>query len=137
MKKIIVLYGRANCGKSETIKNVFKILNSNYPTAMVDIIFSGSDIKILMKNLKGLTVGIESQGDPNSRLDQSLQDFQNAQCDIIICTSRTRGMTVNWINSLANSFQIGWIRKISTKSSSQQSANNKSDAQILIQKASL
>jgi hypothetical protein len=49
----------------------------------VNVIATGADIKVIMTNIKSLSVGIESQGDSHSHLEQSLIDFENAVCDII------------------------------------------------------
>lgn len=40
-------------------------------------------MKVIISGVKGQIVGIETQGDPNSRLQDSLEDFLNASCDVI------------------------------------------------------
>ena len=54
MGKIFALYGPANCGKSESIRNVFDILKSKYPSATINQIYFGADIKIIITGVKGL-----------------------------------------------------------------------------------
>jgi hypothetical protein len=101
MGDIFALQGRGDCGKSATIMMVFTMLHAKYPSAQVNDFFPGvtCDKKVIMTGVKGKKIGIESQGDPNSRLEQSLIDFESAGCDIIFCTARTSGMTVAWILS--------------------------------------
>ena len=110
MSDIYALQGRGNSGKSDTIIKVFNELVRKYPSASVQQLSSGThDIKAILTNLKGYKVGIESQGDPGSRLQQSLQDFANANCTIIICATRTSGMTVSWVNSLSPPYVVHFI----------------------------
>ena len=78
MKTIIALKGRANSGKSSTVKKTYQILQDLYPNALCNVLKDGADIKIIM-TINGIKVGIESQGDPDSRLKESLQDFSKAQ----------------------------------------------------------
>jgi hypothetical protein len=137
MGNLFALYGKANCGKSETIRNVFGLLQSKYPSAAVNQIYSGTDIKVIMTGVKGLSVGIESQGDPNSRLGQSLIDFENAGCDIIFCASRTSGMTVNWIKSHSGTYTIDWTHQNYVSAKSGHATNNQTVAGNLIAKAGL
>jgi len=117
MAEIYVVQGPANCGKTSTIKEIFKILNTKYPNcikevylpiaarkfwkskqyqAALNFIFNPKnpkdrkkDIKIEMQNVKNFLVGIESQGDPPYlRLEKSLEVFSNNGCDIIFCAER-------------------------------------------------
>ena len=87
MKTIIAIYGRKNEGKSETIKNVCRILLSNFPNSVPSIpiheIDYNSDILLTIK-LGSTLIGIESQGDPNSRMinDDTIKDLANQNCDI-------------------------------------------------------
>jgi hypothetical protein len=118
MDDIYVLQGRSNSGKSETIRLLIYALLLKYPNATITSSIPNGippipqrivDVKIILSGIKNMVVGVESQGDPGSRLQQSLKDFVEATCDIIICTCRTRGMTVQWINSLASNYTLHYI----------------------------
>jgi hypothetical protein len=89
-----------------------------------------------MINVKGFSIGIESQGDPNSRLKQSLNDFAKNKCDIIFCAARTRGMTVNWIMSHSKQYHINF-NKQKVVMNKQQAQSNQSVAQNIIFQAGL
>ena len=107
---IFALQGPSNCGKTDTLIRVRDALVSKYPSATIQNLHGGTrDIKVILRGIKGLVVGIESQGDPNSRLQQSLNDFISADCDIIFCACRTKGMTVAWINTLSPPHHIRFI----------------------------
>lgn len=74
-KLIIANTGIGNQGKSSSIKEVYNLLVSRYPdnVQIIHPVESG-DVKAIV-DVKGVRIGIESQGDPNSRMFQSLQDF--------------------------------------------------------------
>jgi hypothetical protein len=139
MAEIYVLQGPADCGKSSTIKEIFRILNTKYPNCIKKNYFPNQyDIKIEMQNIKGFLVGIESQGDPNSRLENSLNDFEKSECDIIFCAARTRGMTVQWINSHSKKYHINFIKQtIVENNKGQQIQRDQNVAQNIISKAGL
>jgi hypothetical protein len=138
MAEIYVLQGPADCGKSSTIKEIFKILNAKYPKCVKKDYFPNQyDIKIEMQ-IKSFLVGIESQGDPNSRLGDSLNDFERNGCEIIFCAARTRGMTVQWINSHSQKYHIKFIHQtIVGNNQQQQTQRNHVVAQDIINKAGL
>jgi hypothetical protein len=120
-KTIIGIYGRANEGKSETIKQICRILISDFPNAVPtvqDINYSG-DILIAIQ-IGEIKIGLESQGDPNSRMvnDDTLKKLADTKvdavlggCDIIICATRTGGQTVQTVDDLANHYDYHslWI----------------------------
>lgn len=97
-KAIVALYGISNQGKSETIKLIYSLIKTAYPRAIFNEIFIGGDIKVIV-TIGKIKIGIESQGDPGSRMSQSLIDFDSASCDIIICATRTSGTTVDTVSS--------------------------------------
>lgn len=137
MADIFALQGKCNSGKSSTIKLVYNALMNKYPAAQVQNLSPNTkDIKIIISGIKGLVVGIESQGDPNSRLHKSLQDFRNANCDIIICATRTSGMTVAWVKSCSGQYRVHFIPQV-LASPPNQATSNLAMAQSIITQAGL
>lgn len=109
MEKILIaVSGTAHIGKSSAILAVLNNIENYFPQADVKVIIPGSDVKALVK-INNIVIGIESQGDPNSRLKESLQDFAAQNCDIIVCASRTSGMTVDWIDNMFTEHKYGII----------------------------
>jgi basic membrane lipoprotein Med (substrate-binding protein (PBP1-ABC) superfamily) len=147
LRKMYVLQGCPNCGKSSTIKEIYNILSNNYPNSTIHNYFQAQppaqDIKITMNGVKQHLIGIESQGDPNSRLAQSLDDFDKAGCDIIFCASRSTGTTVNVVKSYSNNYQIFFIdqlfldKNLISNNNPNQSLRDKCVAQLIISIAGL
>jgi hypothetical protein len=76
-------------------------------------------------------VGIESRGDPSSRLFKSLETFDKAGCKVILCATRTKGETVKAVEklSLASQYQIVWLYKSGTPNPEDWDADNLAFAQ--------
>ena len=137
MKKIIALKGAGQRGKTSTIKIVYANFLEKY-AKIIDYFPSEHDIKILMQDVNGLKIGIESGGDPNSRLKDSLKDFHKAGCDIIFCATRTSGMTVDWVDAYSKQYEIVYFEQTAVEGNEkQQEKSNKAMAQKLITAAGL
>lgn len=121
MKKTIITYhGRANEGKSSTIKEVCKqLITPNSQVRTYDGLPVNFNWDILMAIQIGkIKIGIESQGDPGSRMitDNTLRYLADSKfqikgyqrglgdCDIIVCASRTSGQTVIKVDEIANKY---------------------------------
>jgi len=130
-KTIIALRGVAKQGKSASIKMAYALLKDAYPNAQVEELYIGVDIAVVI-TINGVKVGIESQGDPNSRQFRSLDHFVSIGCKVIICATRSRGDTVDAVNALAGKYKIDWYPKSGASSASKQVAANRSVAQQIL-----
>jgi hypothetical protein len=115
MKNIIALSGVSSIGKSETIKLLYaKLINEFKDFSFVEdvkqITDDKGDIRVVIV-IHGKIIGIESQGDPGSRVIRSLPNFVKLNCDIIICATRTRGSTVKLLEKFSNEYKIEWMNK--------------------------
>lgn len=119
-KTIIAIHGRASEGKSSTIREIIRLLLSEYPNARASHEPKYDGDNFLAIDLGPVKIGFESQGDPNSRLiwNESLRKLANAEldekrggCDIIICATRTSGATVKQVDQIADEFNyhVLWI----------------------------
>ncbi len=134
MNNIYALQGRGNVGKSSTLKIVYDEIAHKYPSATIqNLTPKTADIKMIISNVNGHVIGIESQGDPNSRLERSLQDFEQAGCNIIFCATRSFGMTVNWVNSLSPRYAVHFIQQAYVTPNSQQASNLQMALQLIAQ----
>ncbi len=134
MKKVVIAnWGSSRQGKSETVKKVTQLILSHYPKSIVfpiTIDFS-VDIKIII-TIGKIKIGIESQGDPNSRLFASLKEFVKAGCDIIICSTRTSGSTVWAVEDLyrLNGYDNIWVTNYRSNEKNQSDLNSLSAQHI-------
>ncbi len=111
-KTIIANWGPSNQGKTDTIKRLAQLILDTYPHAKCTPAkpsFKADIVLIIM--LGKIRIGIESQGDPNSRLPDSLKYFSEEKCDIIVCATRTSGQTVEEVNALNTShgYDTVWV----------------------------
>lgn len=110
MKKLIIANkGAATKGKSSTIKEVFNLLDDRYPNkATITYPVSSADVLAIIE-ARGVRIGIESQGDPGSRMFDSLDYFQKQGCKIIIAACRTYGETTDAIAGMkAYGYDVIW-----------------------------
>lgn len=111
-KQVLALYGTANSGKSTTLRKLFDLVQRAYPKAHIKIIHPVVVDFTVIIEIDGVLIGIESQGDPGSRLAQSIEVFKKRGCIIIVCATRTRGGTVAIVKALQPEFTVTWYHKI-------------------------
>ncbi len=125
-KVVFANWGTAKQGKSSTVKQIAKIILEKYPEGITDpspIIF-GADINAIIKIGK-IKIGVESIGDPNSRLFDSLRYFVKMDCDIIICSTRTTGATVEAVEELfKRGYQNVWVTNYRSNEKDQDELND-------------
>lgn len=118
MKKLLCVWGASNYGKTSAIIEFDTILNLNFKGNINSISPSHGQppddifrIYTIKYNGQTYTIGIESQGDPNSRQQASLDLFLQKNCDIIVCASRTGGETVSNVENFCSISQYHsfWI----------------------------
>lgn len=126
-KTIFANWGPSEQGKSDTVKRIAKEILAAFPTAttLPKAINFSSDIQVII-TIGKITIGIESQGDPNSRLLKSLKSFSTDNCDIIICSTRTSGRTVDAVSALHSShgYDVVWVTNHRSKEKSQEALND-------------
>ncbi|MFL0085426.1 hypothetical protein R5N98_07115 [Tenacibaculum maritimum] len=112
---IIAVHGKSNQGKSETIKKVCQLILELYPDNAIPSITPinyNHDI-FLSITIGKIKIGFESQGDPNSRMihDNTVEELAKEACNIIICATRTGGMTVKKVDEIADKYDYHtlWI----------------------------
>ncbi|GBU25443.1 hypothetical protein R83H12_02086 [Fibrobacteria bacterium R8-3-H12] len=157
MGEIYVLYGKKDCGKSSTIKEVYRILSLKYPNRIEKISITKPDeydilavemcIKVeIQHNIKDLRIGIRSEGDTPKEIEKTLDDFANHKCDIIFCTRRTSNVSIkkksttidNWIANSNPQYKVAqhFIQQKNTDETNQ-SRENWEQAKIMIDAAGL
>ena len=115
MFKLFALQGTSCSGKTSILCSLIEDIQNSYKNVSIQIICKRHitlDIAVIITLPDGKKIGIETQGDPGSRLKKTLTIFQEANCEIIFCAVRTSGMTVDWVNSLKSEYEIEFIKKL-------------------------
>lgn len=107
-KTIVAVWNSSNKGKTETLRQFAIQLLQTYPN---HILIAGNatiplkgDFRLVVE-INGIIVGIESQGDPGTNLQTRLiRLVTQYNCDIILCTTRTRGDTVHAVEHIHNNY---------------------------------
>ncbi|WP_310556801.1 hypothetical protein [Flavobacterium sp.] len=136
MKNIIALFGVSSIGKSETIKLLYaKLINEfkdfSFLNDFNQITNDKGDIRVIIV-INGKIIGIESQGDPNSRIFNSLPLFVKLNCDTIICATRTRGSSTQAVEKLSTDYEIEWVKKNPSENNFR--IENDKDASLIFEK---
>ncbi len=119
-KLVIANKGGSGQGKSSSIKKVAELLKEKYPNSFKYLEGGDSpwgDVKAIV-TINGVKVGIESQGDPYSRIFVSIEDFLEKECDIMLLACRTRGETTQavWALYEEEDYEIIWASNDRTTS---------------------
>jgi hypothetical protein len=128
---VIALSGVAKQGKSSSIKESYELLKQNLTIDEITHEILGADIRAVL-TIGRVKIGIESQGDPSSRLFESLKLFTSLGCQIIICATRSRGATVQAVQDLQPVYTITFLNKVGEHSASKQNAANLATAKLIV-----
>jgi hypothetical protein len=99
MPRIFALKGPQGSGKSKTLKGVCEKLLDAFPRA---------NICAVLNIKKGTTIGIESNNHVG-QTERSLKLFLNERCDVIVCATSTRGISVKAVKSTFAKRKITWL----------------------------
>lgn len=112
MKKIIALYGISNSGKTSTLKKIYELIRYFCKEEIIQEI--NKEIFCILTTINGIKIGIVSQGDPSTGIDKKIEKFIEKGCSIIICATRTRGETVQVVQSYKKlEYEIEWVEAVS------------------------
>ena len=115
MKTVLSVWHSGDKGKTETLREFANLLLATYP-GYIPIVPTPAIIPLkgdfrLVVEINGIIIGVESQGDPNTNLQKRLIDLADTyNCEIILCSSRTRGDTIAAVDNLylTRGFQTIW-----------------------------
>lgn len=104
-KTIICLYATADCGKTKTIRYLFKRLGGDKK------VLAGTHDFVGEVNFGGKQIGFVSHGDPRSSQFEDLEVFAQNGYDIIITASRTKGITFENVCKIATvyGYTVVWV----------------------------
>lgn len=106
LHRIIVLCGRANLGKTRTLRMVIDKLNGE------SISYATRDTKTIC-HYNDQTIAIATKGDNAAELRANVSYFKSHPCDIAITAARSRGGTRDVIKAYAQETgaEVVWIYK--------------------------
>lgn len=98
MKSVIAVWNAGGKGKSNTLRELARLLLTEYPNCRPiypdpAVIPAKGDFRLLIEINKKI-IAIETKGDPGTNLEERLIDLAEIHhCDLIFCTCRTSGET--------------------------------------------
>jgi len=139
-KTILAVWNAGGKGKTESLRQFANELLIAYPThsAILPIpanVPSNGDFRLVVE-ISGIIIGIESQGDPNTNLRNRLVDLVTTfNCDIILCTCRTRGETVAAVENIRATygFQAIWTSTYQIEDRTQHTLINRLKGQHILE----
>jgi len=147
MTQVYVISGPRNVGKSTTIRIIYNMLLEKYKGVEFFLDSGeGKEISVIIEDVNGKKIGLESRGDPvdeeqaknnKNSYRNNLKKFKKKKCDIIFCTSRKRGETVDWLNKTFKNPNPIFESKSRSKNAGNRKKENKIFASNLINKAGL
>jgi len=122
-RTIIAVRNKGGTGKTSTIRELAKLVLQTYPNhisifAKPISVPPRGDFRLVIK-IKKKTIAFESKGDPNTDLgDRLLYLANNYEADVIFCTTRTSGGTVDAVENLRinKGFDTVWTSTYQTGS---------------------
>lgn len=140
-KKIFILSGAGNTGKTTTFNFLFKKLSRKYSGYLIYFKRNSNrpeDFCAVFKN-DGVVIGLYSAGDSAEEVNRNLDSLVKYKCDYIFGASRTKGSSCDAIIQYAQSKYgsadvIEWIEKVREEGSDEQHIVNKEAAKILYRK---
>lgn len=139
-KAIIAVCNTANKGKTSVLRELAGVLEANYGTAIRQFPppqqpLGQGDIRWVGK-ITGLVVAIETQGDPNTGMQDRLDELvKKWKADVIFCTTRTKGDTVSAVVHIANTYGYEQIWTSTYQTQRDHHAVNQLNAQHILELA--
>lgn len=139
MSTVLAIWHTGGKGKTQSIREFANLLLTTYSSytpiyPLPTIVPTSGDFRLVVE-INGIVVGIESQGDPHTNLQNRLLDLvDNYKCELIICSCRTRGETVNAVDNLHHNrgFQTIWTSTYQIAGTLQQAIVNSSKAKHIL-----
>lgn len=134
MKTAIAQQGRANSGKTATVRLIFDALRAEFPESRIEETEgTGKDFRAIVVIGKK-RIGFESLGDPsNRRQEHSLALFVKRECCGIVCACRTSGRTVEVVDDLRrHGYTIHWRRRSPLRDEREQHKANRDEVNFAI-----
>lgn len=113
MKRIIVLYGHHDCGKTQTLNCLRELIRENGGESRSKQKLPCSDDISEVFLYKGQIVCVCTGGDTGEIVAENLEYANKENAGIVFTASRTRGASIDFINAEAgkHGIQVEWFPK--------------------------
>lgn len=113
MGAIILISNSANKGKSSTLVELANLILNKYVDAQIVYTYKYEttiDFTLVIR-VKGKIVAFESKETPNNQPENRLEKvITTYNPDILFCTSKTKGATLNAVNRITSEFDYNCIK---------------------------
>lgn len=111
MKKIIGLYGRAQCGKTSTLNLLIDLLEVATTGCSMPAPHTGE--RRVAFDYNGYKVGVGTPGDNAACVRENCDFFDKEMCDVVFSATRTKGESCHELNAFASKHNVktDWIKK--------------------------
>ena len=138
MVKMFVLQGVHDSGKTSTLDMVDKLLHEKYPKLVVkEEEFNYWIMYELQVHGRSVYVGIKTDGDNGKAVYDDVGWLVDNKCNIIFCTCRSYGSTVEAVKRLSEEADITFVKKTLEADEAKRRKVNTADAQKLLALAGL
>ena len=144
MVKMFVLQGVHDSGKTSTLTLLNELLRKKYPNIEGNPKCSTrgkyKDFQViytLTVNGKELRIGIKTDGDNGDAVYGDVGSLVDDECNIIFCTCRSYGGTVEAVKRLSEEADVRFVKKTLEADESKRRKVNTADAQKLLALAGL
>ena len=144
MVKMFVLQGVHDSGKTSTLTILDELLRKKYPNIEGNPKCSTrgkyKDFQViytLTVNGKKRLIGIKTDGDNGKAVYGGVGSLVDDECNIIFCTCRSYGGTVEAVKRLSEEADVRFVKKTLEADESKQRKVNTADAQKLLALAGL
>lgn len=128
--RIVGLYGRGDCGKSETLGIYLRSMVHGIDLSKAEGIFGGNKDLRESINSNGAIVDICPSGDTEKIVKDNIDFIKQNPCDIVFTATRSWGKGCEALKTYAKSIkaELVWIKKVyndDLESDGQKEANKK------------
>ena len=109
MKTIIVLYRRANTGKTTTLNYLIRLLDKSKEGETHPL----TEDRRVVISYDNKSIAVTTQGDNKYEINRNIKFFEKEDCDILVTATRSKGQTPRAIYNYHKEInaKIIWIEK--------------------------
>lgn len=110
--KVIALYGRANCGKTETLTKLSNLILTANPNGSIIPDINGGDSRFIL-SYHNKTICICTAGDNPNIIEKNFNFANEGHANILVTASRSKGATRDMVIEMARRCPapIEWCKK--------------------------